>query len=145
MQAYEQLERTQQKLRLCREELEKSMDRAEALKQSVKLLSRAEVAELPAGLKKPFFGLLGGDQVIIDRGTLNKLVETAEVAEIAMRETVTMRGEQRRALQEARKAGRAEALEQAKKEAKAITDRAMGQAEDIIELLRERDYYRGLA
>lgn len=144
-EAYDQLKKTQEKLRMCRRELEESMDRAEALKQSVKLLSRAEVAELPAGLKKPFFGLLGGNQVIIDRGTLNKLVETAEVAEIAMRETVTMRGEQRRAIQEARKAGRAEALEQAKKEAKAITDRAMGEAEDIISLIRERDYYRGLA
>ena len=76
--------------RAIRRDIDNEQSRLDALKTSVSLLSAAEVAQIPEGVKTPLWGLLGRDNVLIPRETLDKLIKTAGLAEKASREVVQL-------------------------------------------------------
>jgi hypothetical protein len=141
------LERNRGLLKQLRADIGKYQARVDALRTSIKMLSAAEVAEIPEQVKTPLWGLLGRDNVIISRKMLDKLVKTAEVAEKAARETVALSAEKRRIEREARaeaKQLREQALAQGQREARALVDRAEEQAGSYYELRKALDHYRRL-
>lgn len=129
-------------------EIDSAQSQIDALRTSVSLLSAAEVAQIPSSVKKPLWNLISGrDDVLIPRDTLNKLVKSAELAETAARETVQLSAGRR----EIERKARADAkllLEQERakgqREARAIVDQALGEADSYYELWSELNHYRGL-
>lgn len=141
------LERNRGLLKQIRADIGKYQARLDALRTSIKMLSAAEVAEIPEQVKTPLWGLLGRDNVIISRKMLDKLVKTAEVAEKAARETVALSAEKRRIERKARaeaKQLREQAVAQGQREARALVDRAEEQAGSYYELRKAIDYYQRL-
>lgn len=130
-----------------RREIDSEQSRLDVLKTSVEMLSAAEVAQIPEGVKMPLFGLLGRDNVLIPRQTLDKLVKTAEFADKAGREAVELSAN-RRAIERKAKADAQRLLEQERtkgqREARAIVDQAREEAGGYYELRRELDHYHRL-
>lgn len=135
------------KLDAVRTDIDTARSQLDALKTSVQLLSAAETAQIPERVRGPLQWLVGRDNCIIPRGTLDKLVRTAELAEAAVRETVNLSSERRRIEREARKEAkrlREQERSRGEREARALVDRAQEQAGTYIELRREVDKYRKL-
>ena len=133
--------------RAVRQALDDEQSRLDALKTSVGLLSAAEVAQIPEGVKTPLFGLLGRENVLISKKTLDKLVSTAGLAEKASRETVELsagRREIERKAKAAAKQLRDQERAKGQAEARALVDQARGDVEDYFGLRRELDYYHRL-
>ena len=145
--AEEGLQQAHIDLAKVRAEIDGAEARRDALETSLRLLSAAEAARIPDSVKTPLWGLLGRDKVLVDRTTLDKLVQTAETAETAYREAVALSADRRRIEGEARQAAkRLRDQERAKgeREARALVDRAREQAGDYFDLRREVDYYHRL-
>ena len=145
--AEEGLQQAHINLAKVRAEIDGAEARRDALETSLRLLSAAEAARIPDSVKTPLWGLLGRDKVLVDRTTLDKLVQTAETAETAYREAVALSADRRRIEGEARQAAkRLRDQERAKgeREARALVDRAREQAGDYFDLRREVDYYHRL-
>ena len=130
-----------------RRKIDSEQSRLDTLKTSVKMLSAAEVAQIPEQVKTPLWGLLGRDNVLIPRSILDKLVSTAELAEKASREVVQLsagrREIERRAKADAERLLKQE-LARGQREARAIVDRAEMEAGDYFKLRRELDHYHDL-
>lgn len=141
------LKRDRGLLTQIRAEVNRCKSQLDALRTGVKMLSAAEVAEIPEQVKTPLWGLLGRDNVIISRQLLDRLVKTAELAENASREVVNLSAG-RREIERKAKADAKLLLEQERargqREARALVDRAREQAGDYIDLRREVDKYRKL-
>ena len=145
--AEEGLQQAHIDLAKVRAEIDGAEARRDALETSLRLLSAAEAARIPDSVKTPLWGLLGRDKVLVDRTTLDKLVQTAETAETAYREAVALSADRRRIEGEARQAAkRLRDQERAKgeREARALVDRAREQAGDYFKLRQEVDYYHRL-
>ena len=145
--AEEGLQQAHIDLAKVRAEIDGAEARRDALETSLRLLSAAETARIPDSVKTPLWGLLGRDKVLVDRTTLDKLVQTAETAETAYREAVALSADRRRIEGEARQAAkRLRDQERAKgeREARALVDRAREQAGDYFKLRQEVDYYHRL-
>lgn len=130
-----------------RAEIEGAEARMDSLRTSVRMLSAAEAAQIPEGVKAPLWGLLGRDKVLIGRETVERLVQTAGLAEKAAQEAVALSADKRRIEREAREeAKRLRDRERAKgeREARALVDRAQEQAGDYFRLRQEVDYYHRL-
>lgn len=128
-------------------EIESAQSRMDALRTSVKMLSAVEAAKIPESVKTPLFGFLWRDNVLIPRETLDKLVQSAELAEVASREAVQLSAG-RRAIEREAKADAQRLLQQERargqREARAIVDQAREEAGGYYELRRELDHYRKL-
>ena len=145
--AEEGLQQAHIDLAKVRAEIDGAEARRDALETSLRLLSAAETARIPDSVKTPLWGLLGRDKVLVDRTTLDKLVQTAETAETAYREAVALSADRRRIEGEARQAAkRLRDQERAKgeREAPPLVDRAREQAGDYFKLRQEVDYYHRL-
>lgn len=130
-----------------RQEINSEQSRLDVLKTSVKMLSAADAAQIPEGVKTPLFGLLGRDNVLIPRQTLDKLVKTAGLAETASREAVQLSADRREFVRKAQDdAQRLLKQERARgqREARAIVDQAREEAGGYYELRRELDHYHRL-
>ena len=130
-----------------RMEIEGAEARRDALRTSVNLLSAAEAAQIPDSVRAPLWGLLGRDKVLIGRETIERLVQTAGLAEKAAQEAVALSADKRRIEREARKeAKRLREQERAKgeREARALVDQAQEQAGEYFDLRREVDHYHRL-
>ena len=130
-----------------RAEIEGAEARMDSLRTSVRMLSAAEAAQIPEGVKAPLWGLLGRDKVLIGRETVERLVQTAGLAEKAAQEAVALSADKRRIEREAREeAKRLRDRERARgeREARALVDRAQEQAGDYFKLRQEVDYYHRL-
>ena len=130
-----------------RMEIEGAEARRDALRTSVSLLSAAETAQIPDSVRAPLWGLLGRDKVLIGRETVERLVQTAGLAEKAAQEAVELSADKRRIEHEARKeAKRLRDREKARgeREARALVDQAREQAGDYFKLRQEVDYYHRL-
>ena len=130
-----------------RAEIDSAEARMDALRTSVRMLSAAEAAQIPEGVKAPLWGLLGRDKVLIGRETVERLVQTAGLAEKAAQEAVALSADKRRIEREAREeAKRLRDQERAKgaREARALVDQAQEQAGDYFKLRQEVDYYHRL-
>lgn len=133
--------------RAIRRDIDNEQSCLDALKTSVSLLSAAEVAQIPEGVKTPLWGLLGRDNVLIPRETLDKLIKTAGLAEKASRVAVDLSANKREIERKAKDdAQRLLAQERAKgqREARAIVDQAREEAGGYYELRRELDHYHKL-
>ena len=130
-----------------RAEVNRCKSQLDALRTGVKMLSAAEVAEIPEQVKTPLWGLLGRDNVIISRQLLDRLVKTAELAENASREVVNLSAG-RREIERKAKADAKLLLEQERargqREARALVDRAEEQAGSYYELRKAIDHYQRL-
>ena len=130
-----------------RAEIDGAEARRDALRTSVSLLSAAEAAQIPDSVRAPLWGLLGRDKVLIGRETIERLVQTAGLAEKAAQEAVALSADKRRIEREARKeAKRLREQERAKgeREARTLIDQAQEQAGDYFDLRREVDHYHRL-
>lgn len=130
-----------------RAEIDGAEARRDALRTSVSLLSAAEAAQIPDSVRAPLWGLLGRDKVLIGRETVERLVQTAGLAEKAAQEAVELSADKRRIEREAREqAKRLRDREKAKgeREARALIDQAREQAGDYFKLRQEVDYYHRL-
>ena len=147
MAAEAELQHAHMDLNRIREEIEGAKARMDSLKTSVRMLSAAEAARIPEGVKAPLWGLLGHDKVLISRETVERLVQTAGLAEKAAQEAVALSADKRRIEREAREeAKRLRDREKARgeREARALVDRAQEQAGDYFKLRQEVDYYHRL-
>lgn len=130
-----------------RAEIDGAEARRDALRTSVSLLSAAEAAQIPDSVRAPLWGLLGRDKVLIGRETVERLVQTAGLAEKAAQEAVELSADKRRIEREAREqAKRLRDREKARgeREARALVDQAREQAGDYFKLRQEVDYYHRL-
>lgn len=130
-----------------RAEIDSAEARRDALRTSVSLLSAAEAAQIPDSVRAPLWGLLGRDKVLMSRETVERLVQTAGLAEKAAQEAVALSADKRRIEREARKeAKRLREQERAKgeREARALVDQAQEQAGEYFDLRREVDHYHRL-
>lgn len=130
-----------------RAEIDGAEARRDALRTSVSLLSAAEAAQIPDSVRAPLWGLLGRDKVLIGRETVERLVQTAGLAEKAAQEAVELSADKRRIEREAREqAKRLRDRERAKgeREARTLIDQAREQAGDYFKLRQEVDYYHRL-
>ena len=130
-----------------RAEIDGAEARRDALRTSVSLLSAAEAAQIPDSVRAPLWGLLGRDKVLIGRETIERLVQTAGLAEKAAQEAVALSADKRRIEREARKeAKRLRDREKARgeREARALVDQAREQAGDYFKLRQEVDHYHRL-
>ena len=142
-----ELQHAHMDLNRIREEIEGAKARMDSLRTSVRMLSAAEAARIPEGVKAPLWGLLGHDKVLISRETIERLVQTAGLAEKAAQEAVALSADKRRIEREAREeAKRLRDRERARgeREARALVDRAQEQAGDYFKLRQEVDYYHRL-
>ena len=141
------LKRDRGLLTQIRAEVNRCKSQLDALRTGVKMLSAAEVAEIPEQVKTPLWGLLGRDNVIISRQLLDRLVKTAELAENASREVVNLSAG-RREIERKAKADAKLLLEQERargqREARALVDRAEEQAGSYYELRKAIDHYQRL-
>lgn len=129
-------------------EISSARSRMDALRTSVKMLSAAEAVKIPESVKKPLLSFISGrDDVLIPRETLDRLVQSAELAEVASREAVQLSAGRREIERKAKDdAQRLLAQERAKgqREARAIVDQAREEAGGYYELRRELDHYHKL-
>ena len=157
--AEEGLQQAHINLAKVRAEIEGAEARRDALRTSVSLLSAAEAAQIPDSVRAPLWGLLGRDKVLISRETIERLVQTAGLAEKAAQEAVELSADKRRIEREARKEAKRRIEREARKEAKrlreqerargerearALIDQAQEQAGDYFDLRREVDHYHRL-
>ena len=145
--AEEGLQQAHIDLAKVRAEIDSAEAKRDVLRTSIRLLSAAEVAQIPDSVKTPLWGLLGRDKVLIDKSILDSLVQTADLAETASKEAVALSADKRRIEREAREeAKRLRDRERAKgeREAHALVDRAREQAGDYFDLRREVDRYHRL-
>jgi hypothetical protein len=139
---YEQkfLERT-------RERIETETSHLDALQASIRALSAVEVAQIPERVRVPLFGLLGRNNVLIDRETLDDLCKNAAMTEEATRRYVEISADRVRVeRQQPAEAKRLRERERklGEREAARIVDRAREQAGEYYDLRREVDHYHRL-
>ena len=147
MAAETELQQAHIDLDRIRAEIDSAEARRDVLRTSIRLLSAAEVAQIPDSVKTPLWGLLGRDKVLIDKSILDSLVQTADLAETASKEAVALSADKRRIEREAREeAKRLREQERARgeREARALIDQAQEQAGDYFDLRREVDRYHRL-
>lgn len=141
------LQAAKKELRGVRKEAEAALSRVDALKASERILSAAEIEQIPSEAQTPLWGLLGRDKVLVSRDTLERLAQRARIAEKATEEALQATEGRRRIEREAKKQARdlvAQAQAQAKQiEARAqatagrIEDKAYSDAQDIRSQARD--------
>lgn len=125
--AQEALAAAKKELKALQAEIDTTQSRAEALRASVGILSAGNAAKIPETAQTPFWGLLGRDKVLIDRSTLEKLAQHAEMAQKATK-TAIWATENRRSMEEQAKEQARQIVEQARAQARQIESRAQATA-----------------
>lgn len=121
------LQAAEKELRGVRKEAEAALCRVDALKASERILSAAEVEQIPSEAQTPLWGLLGRDKVLVSRDTLERLAQRAKIAEKATEEALQATEGRRRIEREAKKQAR-DLIAQAQAQAKQIESRAQATA-----------------